>query len=54
MLASGVRSAGSLCSMTSGIYLLHCEVVHAEDYELEDQHTESVPPVIHRLQRGYA
>ena len=29
-----------------GIFLIHCEVVHAEDFEVEDGLTESVPHYI--------
>ena len=31
---------------SSGIFLIHCEVVHAEDFDVEDRLTESVPHYI--------
>ena len=42
-----LRDICDVFRQSSGIFLIHCEVVHAEDYELEDdQHTESVPHYI--------
>ena len=54
MLASGpfrlrkplLRDVCDVFRQSSGIFLLHCEVVHAEDFEVEDRLTESVPHYI--------
>ena len=54
MLASGpfrfrkplLRDVCDVFRQSYGIFLIHCEVVHAEDFELEDRLTESVPHYI--------
>ena len=41
-----LRDVCDVFRQSSGIFLIHCEVVHAEDFELEDRLTESVPHYI--------
>ena len=41
-----LRDVCDVFRQSSGIFLIHCGVVHAEDFELEDRLTESVPHYI--------
>ena len=41
-----LRDICDVFRQSSGIFLIHCSVVHAEDFELEDRLTESVPHYI--------
>ena len=41
-----LRDICDVFRQSSGIFLIHCGVVHAEDFELEDRLTESVPHYI--------